>query len=702
MTRPRIRPVVRPLARAAALAALGAAVPLRAQFPSSPPAPAPVKPAAFPPFQEATLANGLRLVLVENHRDPVVAFRLAMPAGSAFAPAGKEGLSTLAATLLTRGAGTRTAEQVAAAIEGAGGSLAAGSGPDFVTLYGSALSANAALAMELAGDAVARPTFADRELELARQQQLSALQLEQSQPASIASRAFNSALYGPTAYGRAPTAASVRAITRDDLVAYEQARLRPQGALLVVAGDITLPQLRALAQRSFGGWTGAPAAAPAMAAPPARTRSEILLVNRPGSVQSNILVGNLTAGPADPTRYAATVANKVLGEGADARLFEILREKKGWTYGAYSALSRPRGTGAFSATAEVRTEVTDSALVEMLAQLKRLDAEPVSAAELANAKNALVGSFPLTVETAPQIAEQVSTVKLLGLPADYLQTYRTRLAAVSAPALEEAARTYVRPEQALIVVVGDGAKLYDRLAKIGPVRVVDPQGNAVSAASLTAPATAVALPLDLTRVIARRDSFVVRAGGNPIGYRVSGAERAGDGWRFTGGAVIAGGAVRQVDTVLTDIRLAPRSVGQTTTQAGQSGVTRVAYAAGRATGTAARPTPTGLQSAPVDAAAPAGAVDEAELGAVVVALPWAAGKSQTVSVLVAGQNAVVPITLTASGPETVTVPAGTFQTFRVDQTGGQAPVSYFVTTAAPYRLVRSVIAGGQVELVLAK
>jgi zinc protease len=351
------------------LTASGAAA--HAQYPTQPPAPAPVKPAAFPPFQEVVLPNGLRVVLVESHRDPVVAFRLALPAGRAYTAAGNEGAADMVATLLTKGANGRTADEVATLIESAGGSFQGFAGTDDVSLAGNVLSNQTALAMQLLADAVTKPTFAEREVELVRTQALSALRLEEGQPGAIAQRAFNAALYGAHPYGRAATPATVRAITRADLLAFHGRRVKPRGALLVVAGDVTMAQLRPMLERAFAGWTGAPAATPTLPAPPARARSEIVLVHRPGSVQSNIVAGNLTAGPADPTRYAATIANKLLGGGADARLFTILREQKGWTYGAYSNLTRPRGTGAFSATAEVRTEVTDSALVEMLGQLRR-------------------------------------------------------------------------------------------------------------------------------------------------------------------------------------------------------------------------------------------------------------------------------------------------------------------------------------------
>jgi len=300
--------------------------------------------------------------------------------------------------------------------------------------------------------------------------------------------------------------------------------------------------VRALTAQHFAGWTGYPAAAPAFGAPPSRARPDIVLVHRPGSVQSNIVVGNLTAGPGDPQVYAAMVANKVLGGGSDARLFDILREKKGWTYGAYSSLARPRGTGHFSATAEVRTEVTDSALVELMAQLRRLGSESVPATELENAKGALVGVFPLTVETAQQVAERVAFVKTRGLPADYLQTYRTRLGGVTAPTLQQAARRWVRPEQSLVVVVGDGQKVYEKLRAIGTVRIVTPQGDAMTPADLTPRATALAL--DVSRLAARRDSFVVRVQGNPLGASVYELAREGDGWVVKEATTIAGGMVQ--------------------------------------------------------------------------------------------------------------------------------------------------------------
>ena len=494
-------PMRRHARRAAALALLAPAA-LAAQtrpYPTEPPPPAPLTPAQFPPFQQATLPNGLRLVVVESHDQPVLSLSLSMPAGSAHDPAGREGLAAMVAGLLDKGAGQRTAEQIAAEIEGVGGSLGAGAGAASLTVRASVLSNDVDLAFALLGDVVLRPTFPEQEVALARTQTLSGLQLELSQPSSLADRFFDANLYGQHPYARHPTPQTVRAITRDDLVAYQRAWLRPRGALLVVAGDITLADAQRRAGQVFGAWSGSAPGAAAFAAPPQRTRTEIVLVHRPGSVQSNIVVGNTTFGPASPLRPASNVANQVLGGGSDSRLFTILREQKSWTYGAYSGFSRPLGTGAFQATAEVRTAVTDSALREMLTQMRRLRTEPVPAAELEAAKGSLIGSFPLTVETASQIAGAVSNALLYGLGTDYLHNYRTNLAAVSAADVARVAQTAIRPDSALIVVVGDATRLYEKLQAIAPVRLVNAQGDPLTPADL-APAAPAAPPATVESV----------------------------------------------------------------------------------------------------------------------------------------------------------------------------------------------------------
>lgn len=669
------------------------------QYPTSPPPAAPVQPATFPPFQEVTLPNGVRMVLVENHRQPVVSISLSFPAGNAFEPKGKEGLADLVAGLLTKGAGKRTADQVSEAIEGVGGSIGATAGPDFLTLRADALSPHADLAMELLADAAVRPALPAEEVELLRTQTLSGLTLELSQPASLASRFFAGSLYGDHPYGRRPTPASVRSITRDDLVAFREARLRPRSALLVIAGDLTLARARALANKHFGSWTGAAAAPIVMATPPARTRSEILLVHRPGSVQSNIVAGNTTFRPGDPRYYASVVANRVLGGSADSRLFAILREQKGWTYGAYSQLQRPRGLGSFLASAEVRTEVTDSALAELLTQVRRIGSEPVTAGELEAARSSLVGSFPLTIETAEGVAAAVTTAKLLELPADYLRTYRTRLAAVTPAELTAAARATMRANELLVVVVGDATKTYDKLRQIGPVRIVSVEGTPISPAELNAPVSGATV--DPTRIRAASDSFTINVQGSPMGFQTRVVEKTASGFRITEESRV-GSMVQQS----SEITLGPRgellSVRQSSKQQGQDGRVEVTVANGKATGTVMTPGQAAGTPTTIDVALPAGALDDVSLQALLSAVDWQPTTKLTFNMLSVTERAVKPVTLAVAGTEKVTVPAGEFDTYRVEMTGGRVPVSFFVSRAAPHRVVKVSRAGQPIEFVLAK
>jgi len=368
-------------------------------FPSRAPAPARLRPVRFPPFREIALPNGMTLLLVENHEQPTLSLSVNFRAGSAYDPPGKEGVAAFVAELLTKGTPTRDAEQIAAAIEGVGGSIGASAGDDFLTASADVLSDHADLAFALLGDVTRRATFPEQELELARTRYLSALAVEVSQPQNVAARAFQKEIYGRHPYGRNTSGAAYKAITRNDVVSFAGRQVRPRGALLVVAGDITLARARELAMQAFGGWGGAAPPTPAFPAPPAKRGTDILLVNRPGSVQSNIVIGNTTFLPTDTTYYAARVATHVLGGGGDSRLFMVLREQKSWTYGSYAALRRSRGIGFWQATFEGRTEVTDSALTELLHQIDRIRTEAIPDSELVAAKGFLVGSFPLTIET---------------------------------------------------------------------------------------------------------------------------------------------------------------------------------------------------------------------------------------------------------------------------------------------------------------
>lgn len=682
---------------AAAWLTLAGAAQLPAQeYPKTPPAPGPLTPAPFPPFRETVLPNGLRVLVVESHKQPVVSISLSFPAGSSVDPAGKEGLASMVAGLLTKGAGTRTADQISDAIEGAGGSLSAGAGPDFLAINSTVLTPSLPLAFELLGDVAVRPTFPASEVELLRTQSLSGLQVALTQPENIADRAFRRAIYGAHPYSRSELPASLKAITREDLVRFHRTRLRPGGALLVLAGDVTLAEARRLALRAFQGWTGTSAAVPPFPTLPDRPRTELLLVHRPGSVQSNIVVGNLTYPATDPRTYAATVANQVLGGGAASRLFMTLREEKSWTYGAYSGYVRRKGIGNFSATTEVRTEVTDSALRELMRQLERIGSETVPATELDAAKGSITGSYPLSIESADQVASAVANARLYGLPADYVQTYRVRIGAVTAAQVQAVARATIRPRAAAIIVVGDGAKIYDRIKDIAPVTIVDPEGKPLTPEDL-AP-KAVRVDLDLAALGARRDSFVVRFNGAEAGWMRGVLEKTADGWRYVEDTRL-GGFVAQTTTLDLDASGAMKAVKQTGKVQGQDAAIDVSYAGGRAKGTASAPDPqTGrIKRITLDTALVAGTLDDNAVQALIPAFRWAPGAKWTFNVLSAGQGEIKPWTLAVTGTEQVTVGTSPVEAYKAELSGPSVPLTLWVSTAKPHLLLKLALAGQPLE-----
>jgi zinc protease len=656
----------------------------------------------FPPFVNGRLVNGLSTLVVERHLQPVITIALSLPAGSFYDPDGKSGLASLVATLLTKGTEHRTADQLSAEIEGAGGGIEAGADDDFLTITVSGLSANAEQLFDILGDVVQHANFPAGEVDLARTQSLSSLQLTLSQPASIAGRIFDQQVYGRHPYGRVETNESLRGLTREDVVAFYGSRVKPTGALLVVAGDVTPARVRSLAARSLGAWRGTADLAAAAPAIPQRAHSEIVLVHKPGAVQSNIVAGFPFITPRDPSLYALTVATYVLGGGADSRLFMILREQKGWTYGAYASFSRLRGIGAFRATAEVRTPVTDSSLAEMLRQLNRIRGETPPDSEITNAKNYLIGRFPLQIETADQIAGRVANARLLGLPDDYVLRYRERLAAVTPVAIGTAARRYFTTDHMVVVVVGDGTKVLAGLKAQGlPVRIVSTDGQPMTEADLAPAASAVSFAAG--RVTAATFQYRVMVQGNPFGTESRTVARTNEGgrdlWQVTSETSL-GPILHQVDTMLIDqATLAPVRVRQSGTQGGQQTFVRLDYDGRHVRGQAHAVGRAGPHDVTVDTTLAAGVLDDNELQSMAVALPYAAGAHWTIPVFSGGKGEVINVTFSVAAEETVTVPAGVFACWKVDVQGGEAGITLYVSKDNP-AVVKMEIQGAPVAFEL--
>lgn len=661
-----------------------------------PPPPMPMSPLEFPPFREATLPNGLRLIVVEKRDQPVANVNLYVRSGGAADPTTKIGLAAMEAELLTKGTRTRTAREIAEAIEGVGGELSASAGLDYTTVSASVLADQLALAMDLVSDVVLNPTFPKDELENLRKRTLTGLQVELSRPGEIAQRRFIREIYGPgNPYGFATLPATIQAIDRADLVRFHQQNFKADNALLVVSGDVDPARVEALVRQKLGAWKGGFGSATRIAEPPAQGPAKVILVDRPGSVQSNILVGNVGIRPDNPDYYPLQVLNKIVGGGTDSRLFQILREEKGWTYGAYSRLSRPKEVGYFVASAEVRTPVTDSALVEMMSQLRRVQEEPVSQQDIEAAKSYLIGSFPLRIETAGQIAGQVAQTELLGLPVDALIRYRERIAAVTPEDLQRVARQYVRPDRATIVVVGDAAKVAKDLERVAPVAIFDTEGKPIQASDLEVKASSQ--KFDASRLRPMTLTYAIGFQGNPVGTATSSLAKQGDVW--VGTQKVQAGPTSQQSEVRFGDGLAPISSSQTSSQGPVQIASELRFVNGRVSGTAKLPPQMGGEKT-IDSEVVQGTILESMDQYVVAVADLQPGMSFTIPVFSAQSGSAVNQTFRVTGTESVTVPAGTFQTYKVEFAGGPQSGTLYVRQELPHVVVKQEIAGQPVSIEL--
>jgi zinc protease len=434
------------------------------EFRRRPPAPLPAKAVNIPAPYETTLPNGLQLVVVEDSRLPLVSYRLALRTGTANDPADMPGLTALTADMLNEGTESRSSKQIADEVARIGASLSAGTNPDYTTVAASALSMYADQILDLMADIALRPTFPAKELDLLRQNKKQGLVHQRSQAEFLANERLAQTIFGTHPYSRVSTTPeALDAMTRERVVAFHRAMFIPNNAVLVVVGDVKRDAIVKRLTETFGRWAKGTAAAASFPSPPVRSARGIYVVDRPGSAQSNIIVGNTGITRTSNDYFPVTVMHTVLGATASARLFMNLREAKGYTYGAYSSLDARRSAGWFGSTAEVRTPVTGPSLKEFFYELERIRTEPVSDVELNNAKSYLTGVFPIKLETQSGVIDQLVQMKMFGLPADYLQTYHARVQAVTARDIQRVAQQYITPDKAAIVIVGDAAAIMDQI-----------------------------------------------------------------------------------------------------------------------------------------------------------------------------------------------------------------------------------------------
>jgi zinc protease len=437
----------------------------------------------LPKPKEATLSNGLKLMVLEDHRVPQVTFELEIPGGGGFYdPADRVGLASWTASMMREGTANKTSQQISEALETMGASLfaSAGASSTYADVSGSALTESFPKLMELTADMLLHPAFAQAEWDRYKARTKPQFTQLRTNPAFLANEMFNKVVFGSHPASRIfASPAAIDAVTAADLAAYQKSHYVPDHAVLAFAGDITLAQAKSLTEKYFGEWKKSGSAAPAKPTnPSAMGAPKVYLINRPNSVQTTLFLGTQGLTRMNPDYPSLAVANRVLG-GTMGRLFRHLREEKGYTYGIGSGISTAPYVSDWSANTNVRTDVTEPALRDLIAEIAEMRDKPVPEKELADSKRALVATFALSLESPQRILNYSLENWEQGLPIDYWDTYPAKISAVTAAQAQAAAKKYWDPSRLQIVAVGDAAKIRDILAKFGNVEVYDSEGRPV-------------------------------------------------------------------------------------------------------------------------------------------------------------------------------------------------------------------------------
>jgi zinc protease len=435
------------------------------------PSPGAPNPFAFPEPATRTLPNGLRVFVVTDHRDAAIAARLViLGAGATQDPPGMPGVSQMTAALLTQGTEKRSARDIAEAIDFVGGSLSALTGKDALTVTLDVVKKDLNLGFDLMSDVVLHPAFRSEELDRQRQQLLSGLTLQYSDPEYLASAVFGRVAYGSSAYGwpSEGTPETVKKLQPEELEKFRSAHFAPNQSLLAIAGDITPEEAFAVAEKFFGPWPRLDAAAvvPQSAAPTAG--QHIWLIDKPDAVQTQIRAGKLGIRRGDADYIPVQVANRIFGGGYNSRLNTEVRIKKGLTYGAFSSFTPHRYAGLFTVGTFTRTEATVEATKLVVDLISRMSTGEVTQKEMDFARDYLAGVYPIESETAEEVADRVLTAAAYDLPADYNRTYPDRIRGVSPAQVEGVAQRYFTTKDLDIVLTGNVSAFRDALKKEFP------------------------------------------------------------------------------------------------------------------------------------------------------------------------------------------------------------------------------------------
>jgi zinc protease len=441
-------------------------------------APAPAAPVQLPAYTRGVLKNGLVVYVMPTRRLPLVDFRLLVRAGSVNDPAGKEGLASLTADLLTQGAGPRSAQQIAGDIAFVGGSLEASAGTEQLILTCEVLKKDFGVGLELLRDVTVNPTFPAEEFARKKDEALGTIASDKDDPATVATQALGPFLLGtsPLAHPSIGWEKSVGALTREDVVRFHLRHVRPDNAMLAVVGDVEPQAVLAALEKAFADWraSGEKPGDAYQPVPQPRGRS-VLIVNKPEVTQTQIRLACMGVPRDHPDYYPITVANTILGAGFTSRLVNEIRVVQGLTYSISSRFGMFRNAGTFRVSTFTKNESIRKTIDETLKVVKTLlDAGP-SEEELAKAKRYLTGQFPLGLQAPDALAAQLLDIEFYGLDPRYVETFNDRIEAVTMTDCRRALKSYFCTDDLRILVVSNPDVAKPALAGLGPIEVKDPQ-----------------------------------------------------------------------------------------------------------------------------------------------------------------------------------------------------------------------------------
>ena len=444
---------------------------------TTPPPAAPAQPIHWPARIERKLDNGLTIVMVPLHNVPKVDVELTFITGRGAESSTHPGVAQLAARVLTEGTPTRTSRQIKEELRSIGGVMSADVDNDSTTISASALSEFAKPFLDLLGDVAQHASYPQTEVDLAKTNFASDIEEDRSTPEFLADEQLEKSIFGKDPYGFVvPSAEAIAHVTREQLRTFAAAHYLPNNAHLIVAGDIDPDAAFSMLKSVFAGWksgTLTPLTAPSQQK---REKRQVEFVDRPGSVQSTILIGAPAPPRNSPDYIALRTANMIYGGAFYSRLTKNIREQKGYTYSPYSLADLRRRGGGFWASAEVRNEVTGPAILEMLYELDRMRVLPVTAEELDAAKTYEIGNLSLEIETQSGLASRIDSIYTLGLPHDFLDSFQAKVNALNAEDIQRVAQRYFDTYRSVIVVVGESAKVRDQVAPFGDVHLIDAKG----------------------------------------------------------------------------------------------------------------------------------------------------------------------------------------------------------------------------------